>query len=105
MACQDAGAHALYLGLIDERTHVAHNPGSLLLGVSRPVAQASVHHRHNEGQAGRIHCVDEHCLEQGVQRRLGVLVGIGNGQQQGLHQTLHLWIADDTPNLRRDLSH
>ena len=77
--------HALYLGFVDEGTHVAHNPGSLLLGISRPVTQASVHHRHNEGQAGCIHRVDEDCLEQGVQRRLGVLVGVGNGQQQGLH--------------------
>ena len=95
----------MYLWLIDERTHVAHNSGSLLLSVSRPVTQASVHDRHDEGQAGRIHRVNEDCLKQRVQRRLGVLIGIGNGQQQRLYQTLYLWITNDTPNLQRNSSH
>ena len=90
----------MYLWLVDEGTHVAHNPSSLLLGVSRPVTQASVHDRHDERQAGSVHSVDEDSLQESVQGWLGVLVGVGNSQQQRLHQALHFWVADHPSNLQ-----
>ena len=34
-----------------------------------------------------------------------MLVRVGNGKQQGLDQTLDLWIADDTANLQRNSPH
>ena len=94
-----AAVIALYLGLIDEGAHVADNPGRLLLGITRPVSQASVDDGHDESQTRRIHSVDENRLQQGVQGGLGVLVRGRNGQQQGLHQTLHLRVPDHTSNL------
>ena len=74
------GSQLEYLRFVDEGAHVAHNPGCLLLGITRPVAQASVHDRYDEGQTGRIHSIDEDGLKQDVQGSLGMLVGVGNGQ-------------------------
>ena len=88
-----------YLRLIDEGTHVAHNPGCLLLGITRSVTQASVHDRHDERQTGRVHSVDEDRLKQDVQGSLGMLVGVGNGQKKRLDQLLNLRVADHTTNL------
>ncbi len=94
------GSQLEYFGFIDEGAHVAHDPGCLLLGITRPVAQASVHDRHNEGQTRRVHSVDEDRLKQDVQGSLGVLVGVGNGQKKRLDQLLNLGVADHTTNLK-----
>lgn len=100
MAWSLSSAEVAHLGFVNEGTHVANNPGSLLLGVTRPVSEASVNNRHDERQAGCINSVYEHCLQEGVQCRLGMLVGSCNGQQQGLHQALHLRVSDHTSNLQ-----
>lgn len=55
--------------------------------------------RHNESQARCVHSIDEDCLQQDVQCRLGMLVGGCNSQQQGLYQALHLRVPDHTSNL------
>ncbi len=94
------GSQLEYLRFIDEGAHVAHNPGCLLLGITRPVAQASVYHRHDEGQTGCVHSVDEDRLKQDVQGRLGMLVGVGNGQKKRFDQLLNLGVADHTTNLK-----
>lgn len=59
-----------------------------------------MHNRHNEGQTGCVHGVDEDCLEQGVQGRLGMLVRVGDGQQERLDQLLNLRITNHTANLQ-----
>lgn len=94
------GSQLEYLRFIDEGTHVAHNPGRLLLGITRPVTQASVYHRHDEGQTGGVHSVDEDRLKQDVQGSLGMLVGVCNGQKKRLDQPLNLGVADHTTNLK-----
>jgi hypothetical protein len=93
------GSQLEYLRFIDEGTHIAHDPGSLLLGITRPVTKASVHDRHNESQTGGVHSVDEDSLKQDVQGSFGMLVGVGNGQKKRLDQLLNLGVADHTTNL------
>lgn len=93
------GSQLEYLRFVDEGAHVAHNPGCLLLGITRPVAQASVHDGYDEGQTGRIHSIDEDGLKQDVQGSLGMLVGAGNGQKKRLDQLLNLRVADHATNL------
>jgi hypothetical protein len=87
-----------HLVIIDEGTHVTHNPPCTSLGIPSSVPQPSVDNRDDEGQGGSINGVDKHSLEQHVEAGPGLCIRVADSTEEVGDQGLDLGVLNDTPH-------
>lgn len=68
--------------LVSEGIHVPYDLSGHLASVSGAVLKGSLNNGHNEGQGRGVNEVDELCVQQRLQARLGPFGGISQSVQQ-----------------------